>query len=64
MVRKGETLVDFHLRLAKKCDEAARAHLASISPDHSDTVRGNRMNSAGRELANAVRQRELAKSVV
>ena len=64
MVRKDESLKEYHVRLAKKCDEAARAHLASISPDHSDTVRGNRMNSADRELANAVRQRELAKSVV
>ena len=64
MVRKDESLKEYHVRLAKKCDEGARAHLASISPDHSDTVRGNRTNSAGRELANAVRQRELAKSVV
>lgn len=63
MVRKDETVRDYHLRLAEKCEITAIRHLSSISSGASDRVRKNNESRADHERASAVRHRELAESV-
>ena len=64
MVRKDETLKDYHLRLAEMCEHKARRHIASISPATSDKVRDGKEKRAMHDLASAAKQRQLAAGAV